>query len=114
MSFLMLSSLRSMFDRDRLTVERIRAMRPTFTRLSDGELRAAASKTEELPHWIALAATAAFRVLGQDMYDVQLRGALALARGSIAEMQTGEGKTLAAVPAISWFAREHRGVHVMT
>src|SRR5207247_9862684 len=82
--------------------------------LSGAGLRAAASKTEDLPRWIALAATAAFRVLGQDMYDVQLRGALALARGSIAEMQTGEGKTLAAVPAISWFAREHRGVHVMT
>ena len=48
------------------------------------------------------------------MYDVQLRGALALARGSIAEMQTGEGKTLAAVPAVAWLARERKGVHVMT
>src|SRR5437588_12958924 len=112
--FFMLHSLRSMFDPDRSAVERIHAIRATFARLSDGELRAAASKTEDLPSWIALAATAAFRVLGQDMYDVQLRGALALARGSIAEMQTGEGKTLAAVPAISWFAREHHGVHVMT
>jgi len=112
--FLMLHSLRSMFDRDRSTVERIHAMRATFARLSDAELRAAASKTEDLLRWIALAATAAFRALGQDMYDVQLRGALALARGSIAEMQTGEGKTLAAAPAISWFARERRGVHVMT
>jgi preprotein translocase subunit SecA len=112
--FLMLHSLRSMFDRDRSTVERIHAMRATFARLSDAGLRATASQTEDLPRWIALAATAASRVLGQDMYDVQLRGALALARGSIAEMQTGEGKTLAAVPAISWFAREHRGVHVMT
>jgi preprotein translocase subunit SecA len=103
-----------MFDRDRLALERIHAMRSTFAHLSDGELRAAAAKTEDLPDWIAVAATAALRVLGQDMYDVQLRGALALARGSIAEMQTGEGKTLAAVPAISWFARGHRGVHVMT
>jgi preprotein translocase subunit SecA len=106
-------SLRSMFDRDRLVVERIHVKQSAFARLSDAELRAA-SKTEDLPGWIALASTAAFRVLGQEMYDVQLRGALALARGSIAEMQTGEGKTLAAVPAISWFAREHRGVHVMT
>jgi preprotein translocase subunit SecA len=48
------------------------------------------------------------------MFDVQLRGALALARGSIAEMQTGEGKTLAAVPAISWYACERHGVHVIT
>jgi preprotein translocase subunit SecA len=106
--------LNSMFDRDRTTIERIQAMRAEFARLSDAELRAAASNLEDLPRWFALAATAAFRVLGQDMYTVQLRGALALARGSIAEMQTGEGKTLAAVPAISWLAREHRGVHVMT
>lgn len=92
----------------------IHTMRAPFARLSDAELRAAASESEDLPRWIALAATAAFRILGQDMYDVQLRGALALARGAIAGMQTGEGKTLAAVPAISWFARGHCGVHVMT
>src|SRR5689334_19607148 len=110
----LLHSVRSMFDRDRSLLERIHAMRAALARMSDAELRAAASKTEDLPGWIALAATAAFRVLGQEMYDVQLRGALALARGSIAEMQTGEGKTLAAVPAISWFANGHRGVHVMT
>jgi preprotein translocase subunit SecA len=48
------------------------------------------------------------------MFDVQLMGALALTRGSIAEMQTGEGKTLAAVPAIAWLARQRQGVHVMT
>ena len=112
--FPIVQSLRSMFDRDRSTVQQIEKMRAEFARLSDAELRAAASKTDILPAWIALAAIAASRVLGQDMFDVQLRGALALARGSIAEMQTGEGKTLAAVPAISWFAREHRGVHVMT
>jgi preprotein translocase subunit SecA len=110
----MLDSLRSLFDRDRSAIERIHAMRAKFARLSDTGLRSAAPKVKDLPGWIALVATAAFRILGQDMYDVQLRGALALARGSIAEMQTGEGKTLAAVPAISWFAREHRGVHVMT
>ena len=63
---------------------------------------------------MAVTATVASRVLGQDMFDVQLGGALALTRGSIAEMQTGEGKTLAAVPAIAWFARERMGVHVMT
>src|SRR5215467_14883600 len=112
--FSMLHSLRSMFDRDRSTIEQIHAMRATFARLSDAELRDAASRTEVLSRWIALAATAASRVLGQNMYDVQLRGALALARGSIAEMQTGEGKTLAAVPAISWYARMRKGVHVMT
>jgi len=110
----MLQFVRSILDRDRSTIERINAMRRAFARLSDAELRAIASNTENLPEWFALAATAASRVLGQEMYDVQLRGAFALARGSIAEMQTGEGKTLAATPAISWFARQRQGVHVMT
>jgi preprotein translocase subunit SecA len=106
--------LSSMLDRDRSSVQRINAMRAGFARLDDAGLRAAASRTTELLEWMALTATAAARVLGQEMYDVQLRGALALARGSIAEMQTGEGKTLAAAPAISWFARDGAGVHVMT
>src|SRR5215471_1993313 len=48
------------------------------------------------------------------MFDVQLRGVLALTRGSIAEMQTGEGKTLTAVPAVAWYAKQDPGVHVMT
>jgi len=103
-----------MFDRDRAAVERIRSLRSTFSRLSDEELSATAAGAGDLHTWIALTATAAFRVLGEDLYDTQVRGALALARGSIAEMATGEGKTLAAVAAISWFARQHRGVHVMT
>ena len=106
--------LSSMLDRDGSSVQRINAMRAEFARLDDAGLRATASKTTELLEWIAVTATVARRVLGQDMYDVQLRGALALTRGSIAEMQTGEGKTLAAVPAIAWFARERAGVHVMT
>ncbi|MGA2134424.1 MAG: hypothetical protein ABSH50_19195 [Bryobacteraceae bacterium] len=110
----MLQWLHTMRDRDRSCVEQINAMRARFARLSDAELRSAASQTEDLCPWIAAVATAASRILGQDMYDVQLRGALALARGAIAEMQTGEGKTLAAVPAIAWFARARQGVHVMT
>ncbi len=106
--------LHAMFDRDRSNVQQMNTMRAEFARLDDAGLRAAADQTTELLPWIALTATVAGRVLGQNMYDVQLRGALALARGSIAEMQTGEGKTLAAVPAISWFARQRQGVHVMT
>jgi preprotein translocase subunit SecA len=106
--------LRYAFDRDRSNVQRINAMRTEVARLDDRELRATASKTKELLQWIAVAAVAASRVLGLDIYDVQLRGALALTRGSIAEMQTGEGKTLAGVPAISWLARAGQGVHVMT
>jgi preprotein translocase subunit SecA len=106
--------LNSLFDRDRSDVQQINARRAEFARLDDRELQAAASQTNDLIPWIALTAVAASRVLGQEMYDVQLRGALALARGSIAEMQTGEGKTLAAVPAIAWCARQRAGVHVMT
>jgi preprotein translocase subunit SecA len=68
----------------------------------------------DLSDVIALAAVVADRVLGLKMFDVQLQGSLALAAGKIAEMQTGEGKTLAAVPAVIWFAREGAGVHVMT
>jgi preprotein translocase subunit SecA len=63
---------------------------------------------------IAFAARAASRVLGEDMFDVQLRGALAMAAGKIAEMQTGEGKTLTAVAAAAWYARGGKGVHIMT
>jgi len=62
----------------------------------------------------ALAAVIAARLLGLQMFDVQILGALALHRGQIAEMQTGEGKTLAAVPAAIWYARQGRGTHVLT
>src|SRR3954447_18835700 len=89
-------------------------MRLEFARMDDTQLRTAAAQANDLLRSMAITATVASRVLAQNMYDVQLRGALPLTRGSIAEMQTGEGKTLAAVPAISWLAREGRGVHVMT
>src|SRR5260370_9567794 len=100
--------------RDISDIKRIHAMREEYARLRDSELKAVAPRVKSLIEWLALTAVVASRVLGQDMYDVQLRGALALARGSIAEMQTGEGETLSAVPAIGWYAREHKGVHVMT
>jgi preprotein translocase subunit SecA len=106
--------LSSFLDRDRSSIERINALRLEFARLDDEQLRAAAAKATQLLTFAAVAAVAASRVLGQEMFDVQLRGALALARGSIAEMQTGEGKTLAAVPAVAWYARQRQGVHVMT
>ena len=69
---------------------------------------------DDLIQTIAATAVAAERILKLRMHDVQLAGALALADGKIAEMQTGEGKTLAAVPAVAWMARGRRGVHVMT
>ncbi len=81
---------------------------------SDAELKALNWRATDLPDVFALAAVAAERVLGLRMFDVQLQCALALAAGKIAEMQTGEGKTLAAVPAVVWFAKAGAGVHVMT
>ena len=61
-----------------------------------------------LPQLAAVTAVLVSRVLGFDLFDVQLQAALALADGKIVEMQTGEGKTVAAVPAIAWFARAGR------
>jgi preprotein translocase subunit SecA len=100
--------------RDGAQVRQINAMRAELARLKDDELRDAAVRAKESLPMIAVTAVIASRVLGQDMFDVQLRGALALTRGSIAEMQTGEGKTLAAVPAVAWYARQRQGVHVIT
>ena len=102
------------FDGDRLSIQRIKAMRLELARLTDDQLRDLAARATDLLEFMAAAAAAASRVLGQEMFDVQLRGSLALVRGSIAEMQTGEGKTLAAVPAGAWIARERKGVHVIT
>ena len=109
-----LNSLFARPRRDGSAIQKINAMRAEYGRLSDPQLRALALQTRELLPLVAVTAVVASRVLGQDMFDVQLRGTLALARGNIAEMQTGEGKTLAAVPAVAWYAREGGGVHVMT
>jgi preprotein translocase subunit SecA len=62
----------------------------------------------------ALVSEAVRRTIGLRLYDVQLLAALALARGAIAEMQTGEGKTLAAAAPAMLHALAGRGVHVMT
>ena len=99
--------------RDRADIQRINAMRTEFARFTGDQLREAA-RTHDLIPLIAATAVIASRLLGQEMFDVQLRGALALTQGCLAEMQTGEGKTLAAVPAIAWYARQGQGVHVMT
>jgi len=96
------------------TIHAINRRRSELSTLTDGELKALAWREMNLPDVFALCAVAAERVLGLKMFDVQLQGALALAAGKIAEMQTGEGKTLAAVPAVVWYAKEGQGVHVMT
>jgi len=67
-----------------------------------------------LPQAFALAREAARRVIGERAYDVQLIGAMVLHQGKIAEMKTGEGKTLAAVHAAYLNALTGRGVHIVT
>ena len=92
----------------------INRRRAELARLNDHELRLAFRSASGVSEVIAVTAVVAARVLHLDMFDVQIQGALALASGKIAEMQTGEGKTLAAVPAIVWYAKAGQGVHVMT
>jgi len=67
-----------------------------------------------LPEAFALVREAAKRTLGQRHFDVQMVGAVVLHQGKIAEMKTGEGKTLAATPAIYLNALSGQGVHVVT
>jgi preprotein translocase subunit SecA len=112
--------LRFLRLRDREPEEQLRAIhqqRELLGALSDRELKNRVRdvhRSPDIAFVCAAAAVIAQRVLGLSMFDVQLLGALALARGEIAEMQTGEGKTLAAVPAIVWYAHKRRGVHVLT
>ena len=88
--------------------------RAEFASWSDEKLRAKFRESDDLADTVAVVAVVAARVLHLEMFDVQLQGALALARGKIVEMQTGEGKTLACTPAVAWYARSGGGVHVMT
>ena len=105
---------------DRESEDRLRAIgrrREELSRFTDAQLSASAralGDDADLVETFALAAVIADRALGLRMFDVQILGALALQRGDIAELQTGEGKTLAAVPAVVWFALQRRGVHVLT
>ncbi|MBP6911847.1 MAG: preprotein translocase subunit SecA [Candidatus Pacebacteria bacterium] len=78
-------------------------------RLEKGE-----SLDDVLPRAFALTREAAFRMLGQRHYDVQLVGGMALHQGNIAEMRTGEGKTLVATLAVYLNALTGKGVHVIT
>src|SRR4051794_17761626 len=106
-------------------VDAINAFEPNIQALSDEELHgqtevfrqrlANGEKLENLlPEAFATVREAAIRTLGQRHYDVQLIGGIALHRGEIAEMKTGEGKTLVATLAVYLNALEGRGVHVVT
>ena len=109
---------RSVFAERRVSAPRemdeVRTLRDGFVHLDDESLKRAARRATRLPEIVAVTAVVVSRVLGLQMFDEQLEGALALAHGRIVEMQTGEGKTLAAVPAVAWYARGGDGVHVLT
>src|SRR4029078_11731100 len=106
-------------------VDAVNALEPSIQALSDDELRgqtelfrqrlANGEKLDNLlPEAFATVREAAIRTLGQRHYDVQLIGGIALHRGEIAEMKTGEGKTLVATLAVYLNALEGKGVHVVT
>jgi preprotein translocase subunit SecA len=93
-------------------LQAITRRREELSALTDAQLRSA--PRTDLIDVFALTAVIAERILGLRLFDGQILGALALVQGHIVEMQTGEGKTLAAVPAVVWFALNGRGVHVLT
>ena len=109
----------------RKTVDRINALEPSLASLDDAALRA---KTDEFRQRLAAGETlddllveafavvreAAKRTLHQRHFDVQLIGGMVLHHGGIAEMKTGEGKTLVATLAAYLNALEGKGVHVVT
>jgi preprotein translocase subunit SecA len=106
-------------------VQQINDREANFASLEDDAIRAmvadirqkitdGAPKDDFLIDVFALVREAAKRTLGQRHFDVQLMGGIALHRGQIAEMKTGEGKTLVATLAVVLNALDGRGVHVVT
>ena len=106
-------------------VKDINELEPEFQKMTDSELRGMTEKFRSrlakgdslgdiVPEAFATVREAARRTLKQRHYDVQLIGGLALHMGQIAEMKTGEGKTLVATLAVYINALEGRGVHVVT
>ncbi|MBN8818559.1 MAG: preprotein translocase subunit SecA [Sphingomonas sp.] len=107
------------------TVDQIAAFEPALEALVDEDLAAqtvkfrtllaeGATLDDLLPEAFATVREAAKRTLGQRHYDVQMVGGIVLHRGEIAEMRTGEGKTLVATLATYLNALEGKGVHVVT
>ena len=106
-------------------VEKINLLEPKYQKMTDGELQnqtkffkekltGGISNNEILEDVFATVREAATRTLGQRHYDVQLLGGLILNDGSIAEMKTGEGKTLVSTLAVYLNALSGKGVHVVT
>jgi preprotein translocase subunit SecA len=106
-------------------VRQINALEPTFEALTDEELKGQTARFREglaagekldalLPDAFATVRETSKRVLGMRHFDVQLIGGMVLHKGEIAEMRTGEGKTLVATLAVYLNALEGKGVHVVT
>ena len=106
-------------------VKKINALEPQMQALSDGELQAKTAEFKSriaggealdkvLPEAFAVCREASVRVLGMRHYDVQLIGGMVLHMGKIAEIRTGEGKTLVATLPVYLNALEGKGVHVIT
>jgi len=106
-------------------VDRINGLEPELERLSDDALRAKTGEFRDrlgrgeslddlLPEAFAVVREAAKRTIGQRHFDVQLMGGMVLHRGRIAEMKTGEGKTLVAALPVYLNALPGKGVHVVT
>src|SRR5471030_1628059 len=107
------------------TVQRINALEPVISALSDDALRAKTAEFKErltrgemlddlLPEAFAVVREAAKRVLNMRHFDVQLIGGMILHGGKIAEMRTGEGKTLVATLPAYLNALSGQGVHIVT
>lgn len=106
-------------------VDKVNALEPAIQPLSDEQLKQKTAEFKQryqsgtsldvlLPEAFAVCREASFRVLGMRHYDVQLIGGITLHEGKIAEMRTGEGKTLMATLAIYLNAISGKGVHVVT
>ena len=109
----------------RKTVARINALEPQFEKLSDEQISAKTQEFKErlgkgetldqlLPEAFAVVREASKRVMKMRHFDVQLIGGMALHEGKIAEMRTGEGKTLTATLPVYLNALTGKGVHVVT
>ena len=125
-----LDSLFNMADKKELKnfqkiVDKINAMEPRFESMRDKELKNMTNEFKErlangetlddiLPEAFAVVREASKRVLGLRQYDVQFIGGMVLHQGRIAEMKTGEGKTLVASAPVYLNALEGKGVHVVT
>jgi preprotein translocase subunit SecA len=106
-------------------VEAVSALEPEMEKLSDGALRAKTDEFRErlgngetlddiLPEAYAVVRETSRRTLGMRPFDVQVMGGIALHQGKIAEMKTGEGKTLAATMPVYLNALSGKGVHIVT